>query len=46
MTIKNKYPLSRIDDFMDQLVGACLFSKIDFILGYHQIHVKPEDIPR
>ncbi|XP_050902311.1 uncharacterized protein LOC127112527 [Lathyrus oleraceus] len=45
VTIKNKYLLMRIDDQMDQLVGACMFSKIDMCLGYHQIRVKPYDIP-
>ncbi|MCI56615.1 RNA-directed DNA polymerase (Reverse transcriptase), partial [Trifolium medium] len=45
-TIKNKYPLSRIDDLMDQLVGACVFIKIDLGSGYHQIRVKAEDIPK
>lgn len=38
--IKNKYPLTRIEDLMDKLVGACVFSKIDLRLGYHQIRVK------
>lgn len=33
-----------IDDLRDQLVGACVFNKIDLCSGYHQIHVKPEDI--
>lgn len=46
VTIKNKYPHTRIDDLMDQLVGACMFSKIDLRAGYHQIHVKPKDIPK
>ncbi|MCI68872.1 RNA-directed DNA polymerase (Reverse transcriptase), partial [Trifolium medium] len=46
VTIKNKYPLSRIDDLMDQLVGARVFSKIDLRSGYHQIKVKAEDVPK
>lgn len=40
VTIKNRYPLPRIYDLMDQLVGSCVFSKIDMRLGYHQIRVK------
>lgn len=46
VTIKNKYPLPRIDDLMVQLVGACVFSKIYLIFGYHQIRVKDEDISK
>ncbi|XP_050895763.1 uncharacterized protein LOC127102436 [Lathyrus oleraceus] len=41
-----RYPISRIDDLMDQLMGAYDFNKIDLRLGYHQIHVKPDDIPK
>jgi len=44
MTIKNKYPLPRIDDLMDQLHGSTVFSKIDLRLGYHQILVKDDDV--
>jgi len=46
VTIKNKYHLPIIYDLMDQLVGACVFSKIDLRLGYRQIRVKSEDIPK
>ncbi|GAU33071.1 hypothetical protein TSUD_152260 [Trifolium subterraneum] len=45
-TIKNKYPLPRIDDLMDQLVEACVFSKIDLRSGYHHIRVKTKDVPK
>jgi len=46
LTIKNKYPLSRIDDLLDQLKGAAVFSKIDLRSRYHQILVKPEDVQK
>ncbi|KAL8121526.1 hypothetical protein AgCh_018308 [Apium graveolens] len=46
LTIKNKYMLPRIDDLFDQLKGAKYFSKIDLRSGYHQLKIKPEDIPK
>ncbi|KAL8098129.1 hypothetical protein AgCh_031048 [Apium graveolens] len=46
LTIKNKYLLPRINDLFDQLKGACYFSKIDLRSGYHQLKIKPEDIPK
>ncbi|KAK2417415.1 putative mitochondrial protein [Trifolium repens] len=46
VTIKNRYPLPRIDDLMDQLRGASVFSKIDLKSGYHQIRVRDEDIQK
>ncbi|KAD5317689.1 hypothetical protein E3N88_17635 [Mikania micrantha] len=46
VTVKNRYPLPRIDDLFDQLQGASWFSKIDLRSGYHQLKVKEEDIPK
>ena len=46
VTIRNKYPLPRIDDSFNQLQGAQVFSKIDLRLGYHQLRVKEDDIPK
>ncbi|GJU81759.1 putative reverse transcriptase domain-containing protein [Tanacetum coccineum] len=46
ITIKNRYPLPRIDDLFDQLQGACYFSKIDLQSGYHQLCVHEDDIPK
>ena len=44
MTIKNRYPLPRIDDLFDQIRRATIFSKIDLRSGYHQAIIKDEDI--
>ena len=44
MTVKNKYPLPRIDDLLDQLKGASVFLKIDLRFGYHQLRIKDEDV--
>jgi hypothetical protein len=46
ITIKNKYPLPRIDILFDQLTGAQVFSKIDFHSGYHKIKIRAKDIPK
>jgi hypothetical protein len=46
VTIKNKYPLPRIDDLFDKLMGACVFSKIDLRSGYHQLKIRATDIPK
>jgi hypothetical protein len=46
VTIKNKYPLSSIDDFFDQLKGACVFSKIDLKSRYHQLKIRASNIPK
>ena len=44
VTVKNKYPLPRINDLFDQLRGACVFSKIDLRLGYHQLRIREHDV--
>ncbi|KAA0048696.1 reverse transcriptase [Cucumis melo var. makuwa] len=46
VTVKNKYPLPRIDDLFDQLQGATVFSKIDLRSGYYQLRIKDSDVPK
>ncbi|GJX40174.1 putative reverse transcriptase domain-containing protein [Tanacetum coccineum] len=46
LTVKNRYPLLRIYDLFDQLQGSSVYSKIDLRLGYHQLRVRKEDIPK
>ena len=46
VTVKNRYPLPRIDDLFDQLQGASWFSKIDLRSGYHQMRVRDEDVQK
>ncbi|GJW51043.1 putative reverse transcriptase domain-containing protein [Tanacetum coccineum] len=46
LTVKNRYPLPRIDDLFDQLQGSSLYSKIDLRSGYHQLRVHKEDTPK
>jgi hypothetical protein len=46
VTIKNRYPLPRIEDLFDQIKGASVFSKIDLRSGYHQLKIRESDIPK
>ncbi|GJW39858.1 reverse transcriptase domain-containing protein [Tanacetum coccineum] len=46
LTVKNRYPLPRIDDLFDQLQGSSVYSKINLRSGYHQLRVREEDIPK
>ncbi|GJT55966.1 putative reverse transcriptase domain-containing protein [Tanacetum coccineum] len=46
LNVKNRYPLSRIDDLFDKLQGSSVYSKIDLRSGYHQLRVRDEDIPK
>jgi hypothetical protein len=45
-TVKNRYPMPQIDDLLDQMKGAAVFSKINLRLGYHQLRIKEGDIPK
>src|SRR3954463_3947075 len=46
VTIKNKYPLPKIEDLVDQLTGAKVFTNIDLRTGHHQLKIREEDIPK
>lgn len=46
LTVKNRYPLPRIDDLLDGAQGACVFSSLDLMSGYHQIRIRDEDVPK
>nr|GFA84784.1 putative reverse transcriptase domain-containing protein [Tanacetum cinerariifolium] len=46
LTVKNRYPLPRIDDLFDQFQGSSVYSKIDLRSGYHQLRVREEDVPK
>ncbi|GKD44696.1 putative reverse transcriptase domain-containing protein, partial [Tanacetum coccineum] len=46
LTVKNRYPLPRIEDLFDQLQGSSVYSKIDLRSGYHQLRVRDKDIPK
>jgi hypothetical protein len=46
VTVKNKYPLLRIEDLFDQMKGASVFSKFDLRSGYHQLKIRESDVPK
>jgi hypothetical protein len=46
VTMKNKYPLPRIEDLFDRMRDARIFSKIELRSGYHQVKIRPSDIPK
>ncbi|KAJ9526428.1 hypothetical protein QJQ45_009905 [Haematococcus lacustris] len=46
LTLRDQYPLPRIDDLFDRLSGCSVFSSLDLQAGYHQIRITPEDVPK